>query len=305
MKRKNELTMLGAIVMTSAIATGCGATAVSPQLRDARAAMAEARGSAAMRHEPDELHVAERTLNRAEQADDGSAEEAHYAYIADRQARVAMADGNRAEIGIAMERDQQSYRTELESVARARGEALEQTAESLADRQRTVEQQQAQLAEQANALTAEQQARADAEARAQTALERLRELASVRTEANETVITLSGEVLFPTDRAELRPEARDRLLAVADALRSSTQRVTIEGHTDSRGSDTYNQQLSQRRAEAVRTFLLGEGVPGDRVIAQGRGEAEPIASNDSAEGRANNRRVEIILSAPQMQIAAR
>lgn len=136
-----------------------------------------------------------------------------------------------------------------------------------------------------------------AEQEASAALARLRELAMVNQDQGRTVITLSGEVLFPTDQATLRPQARERLLAVVDALRTNPpdHRIVIAGHTDGRGSDGYNCDLSQRRAEAVRTFLIAEGVPAERVQAVGFGEARPIASNFDAEGRANNRRVEIIM----------
>ncbi len=107
-------------------------------------------------------------------------------------------------------------------------------------------------------------------------------------------------MLFETDRAELRTEARSRLLAVADAVRATGVTATIVGYTDSRGSDSYNRDLSQRRAESVRAFLIGEGVPADRIRAEGQGEMNPIANNGTAEGRAENRRVEISLTPSQI-----
>jgi len=71
--------------------------------------------------------------------------------------------------------------------------------------------------------------------------------------------------------------------------------IIVEGHTDSRGSESYNQGLSQRRADAVRNYLVQQGYPGDRIQARGMGKGTPIASNSSSEGRANNRRVEIVI----------
>jgi outer membrane protein OmpA-like peptidoglycan-associated protein len=291
--RLGTLTAVGALALSGA---GCGHAAITPQLAAARAVMQEARSGAAAQLEPDELLVAQRTLSLAEGQADGSFRESHYAYIAERQTRVAMADARRAQIEQGVARDEQAYQLELERVARERGVALESTTRALAEREQTLQEQQSTLAAREAELAREQEARQHAEANAADAMARVRELASVRQDAHETVITLSGEVLFETDRAVLRPEAQSRLLAVADALRSSPeQSAVIAGYTDSRGSDSYNQELSQRRAESVRDYLLGEGVPVDRVRAEGRGEASPIASNDSPEGRANNRRVEIIL----------
>jgi len=126
-------------------------------------------------------------------------------------------------------------------------------------------------------------------------LARLRELASVREEPTETVITLSGEVLFERDRATLRATARDRLTPVADALRATGETAVIAGYTDSRGSDEYNRDLSQRRADAVRDALVAAGVAAARITTQGLGESQPVASNDTDEGRAKNRRVDVIL----------
>jgi outer membrane protein OmpA-like peptidoglycan-associated protein len=296
---KTHEKFLGALVIAGALASaaaGCGRAAISPQLSGARAVMAEARSGAAARLEADELLVAQRALTVAEGQDDGSPREIHYAYLAERQTRIAMANARRQQIEQGVERDEAAYQAELERIARERGVALVSTTRALADRTDTVHAQQAELDAQQVRLAQEQQARLAAEARAADAMARLRELASVRQEASETIITLSGEVLFESGRSELRPEARTRLLAVAEALRESpNQSAIVAGYTDSRGTDSTNLALSQARAESVRAFLVTEGVPSDRVRAEGRGEASPIASNDTAEGRANNRRVEIIL----------
>ena len=109
--------------------------------------------------------------------------------------------------------------------------------------------------------------------------------------------TLSGAVLFRSDKAELLPLAQNKLASVAKALNETDKRrqIVVEGHTDSRGSDNYNRKLSLQRAESVRSYLVGQGVPAARISAMGRGEDQPVASNRTAEGRANNRRVEIIV----------
>jgi hypothetical protein len=112
-------------------------------------------------------------------------------------------------------------------------------------------------------------------------------------------VTLSGSVLFASGAVDLLPAARDRLTAVADVLKQTQQPLLIEGHTDSQGPDAFNEDLSYRRAERVREFLISQGVPSDRVDVRGLGEYRPVASNATAEGRANNRRVEIIIERGQ------
>jgi outer membrane protein OmpA-like peptidoglycan-associated protein len=125
-------------------------------------------------------------------------------------------------------------------------------------------------------------------------------VAKVKEDARGIVITLSGSILFRTDQSTLLPIARVHLDRVAEALREvgEAQTIVIEGHTDSRASTTYNLELSRARAETVRAHLVSRGVPADRIEAIGQGESDPVASNASAEGRANNRRVEIIVSPP-------
>ena len=84
----------------------------------------------------------------------------------------------------------------------------------------------------------------------------------------------------------------------ARALKEDGRSITIIGHTDSAGSDAANQKLSEARAEAVRTYLVSQGIPADHVKSEGAGESQPVADNKTPEGRANNRRVEIILQNP-------
>jgi len=110
-------------------------------------------------------------------------------------------------------------------------------------------------------------------------------------------ITLSRSGLFAADKSTLLPEAKTRLGQVATALlETKERRLAIEGYTDSRGSDAYNLDLSQRRADAVRAYLISNGYPPDLIVAHGAGKAMPIADNATSEGRANNRRVEIVIT---------
>lgn len=101
---------------------------------------------------------------------------------------------------------------------------------------------------------------------------------------------------FTFDKATLTPEGRKKVRAAASVLnRYPTRNVQVNGYTDSVGSETYNQRLSQQRAEAVKEALIADGVGTGRITAHGFGEASPVASNTTAEGRAENRRVDLIL----------
>lgn len=110
------------------------------------------------------------------------------------------------------------------------------------------------------------------------------------------VVTL-GDVLFATGRAELKGGATSNLGKLATFLNQYPDRtVVIEGHTDNTGSDSFNQSLSQLRADSVKTYLASQGVASDRLDALGKGEGYPVAGNDSATGRQQNRRVEVIIA---------
>ncbi|MNQ40449.1 Outer membrane porin F precursor [compost metagenome] len=112
----------------------------------------------------------------------------------------------------------------------------------------------------------------------------------------DEVIVLSdmGNVLFAFDSAELTSSAKDQLAGIANRLVSANLvGAKVIGHTDNVGSDHYNQGLSERRAQSVADFLASQGVPADKLSTQGMGESQPVADNDSDEGRAQNRRVEI------------
>ena len=118
------------------------------------------------------------------------------------------------------------------------------------------------------------------------------------------VLTL-GDVLFDTGKSKLKPGAFTTIDRLADVLKESNNRkVTIEGHTDSTGSEERNQVLSEERAQAVQAALLERGVPAAQVAAVGRGQSAPIATNDTPYGRQRNRRVELIVSQDNGRVAA-
>ncbi len=114
------------------------------------------------------------------------------------------------------------------------------------------------------------------------------------------VLTL-GDVLFTTGQADLQPGATGHLARLVTFLNKYPSRsVEIDGYTDSVGTQEYNLSLSQRRADAVRSFLLGQGIDASRVSSQGKGEDDPVANNGSASGRQQNRRVEVVISNPKL-----
>jgi outer membrane protein OmpA-like peptidoglycan-associated protein len=291
---------IGFLPLILLLPLGCASTAPSPELVDARRAYDEARVSRAATYGPDRLLVAKQALDRAESAhrdDANSFEERRLAYVARRKAEFAKAYGNYAmakrdeEIARKTYMDKQDrLRRQAEATAETRTKELEDTRETLSSAQSHIQKSTAELA-------TERAAREKAEKDAAAAYASLRELASIKEDSRGTIITLDGSVLFVTAKAELLPLAKQKLDEVAKALMDvdAKQSIVVEGHTDSRGADDMNQKLSEDRANAVRAYLVERGVKPERIKAVGRGEATPIASNDTPEGRANNRRVEIVI----------
>lgn len=107
-------------------------------------------------------------------------------------------------------------------------------------------------------------------------------------------VVLNADTFFDFDKATLKPEGKQVLDQVAQQAGSvNLETVIATGHTDSIGTEAYNQKLSERRANTVKQYLISKGVPADRIYAEGKGELQPVASNKTREGRAQNRRVEI------------
>ena len=121
-----------------------------------------------------------------------------------------------------------------------------------------------------------------------------------QTADNQLKLDIPSDISFATNRADIQPSLRPILDRFADGLRNNPNAdVRIIGHTDSTGSDAINNPLSLERAESTRNYLTARGVSGARIQVEGRGSREPIASNDTAEGRAHNRRVEIFMGQRQ------
>jgi len=293
--------------MTLVAAFGCAATGPTPELIDARRAYDDARQSEAASYSPDKLLSAKQALEKAESAhadDAGSDTERSLAYVAQRKAQYATVYGmyekdrrDQAEGEQAYKDKQDALRRNAVQQANQAQKSLAATWDNLSNARKEIAAQQTQIQKSKAELDAEKEARAKAEQSAAAAMASLSKIAQVKEEQRGVVITLDGQVLFVTGKAELLPIARDRLNQVAKSLKEldDDKLVSIEGFTDSRGADDMNLKLSQDRANAVRDYLASQGVKAEKLRAIGRGEANPVASNDTPEGRANNRRVELVV----------
>ena len=214
-------------------------------------------------------------------------------------ARTREADSAQRSAEIAQRQSEAAQRNA--ETAQRQSEAAQRSADA-SQRQAAAERLAATDAQQA-ALAARQQTQ-DAEGRARQLEAQLRDLEAKKTDRG-MVITL-GDVLFDTNQAQLKSGGMRNVQKLADFFKQYPQRkVLIEGFTDSTGSNSRNQNLSDERAAAVRTALLGMGVNSDRITSRGYGESFPVASNDTAAGRQQNRRVEVVVSDDSGNIAPR
>jgi outer membrane protein OmpA-like peptidoglycan-associated protein len=267
--------------------SGC-ASALPPQdLVTARATYNRVSHGPAAALDPAALHSAAESLQVAEQsfAKDGDTQGTRdLAYVADRRAKLAEVRAQTSQTG----QDQAQTLANMHAAETAQANA------SSAQLGRA----NLQIAVQNQQLDAERDRRKDAEKRAAQAAADLAAFASVKQDTTRgLVITLSGSVLFASNKSDLLPSALVKLNGVADALGKDdlTSKIVVEGHTDSQGGADYNQDLSRRRAQTVRDYLVSRSIAGDRVTSVGYGLTRPIADNTSPEGRANNRRVEIVV----------
>ena len=259
----------GAIAAATVLMVACGHMEATPRLKEAQAAYDKAAQGPAAQYSPAELATAKKSLDQAnaslETGDRG---------LVDDKASLALSKISLAE---SLGRTQQSAAQRdaaLKELNITRDQMLSKTQEE---------------------LNRERQARTAAESELAASRKELEQFAQVRDVARGTVITLSGGVLFESGKAELLLGSQDKLSRVAAFLKNSPRPVVIEGYTDSRGSSSKNQSLSEKRAQAVSDYLTSQGVTADRIRAVGKGESSPVASNASSSGRSQNRRVEIVL----------
>lgn len=308
-----SLNLCAAALTAASLMAGCAAV-VPQELAGARIAYGRASHGPAAQLKPAELHQAAVALKDAERAFDDQPESYHtrdLAYVAQRKAEMVEAIAEVAANDNLVARSDADYSEAQSKMVKDSRQALDRSKADLANSERSGAQSAERLAAEkvalaksesrgadtAAQLAAEKTARGAAEKRAADAQAAFAKLAAVKEEARGLVITLSGSVLFASDKAELLPSAQSRLGQVADALLADRQRtLVVEGHTDSRGGDGHNNELSLRRADAVRSFLVSKGYDASLVTAQGIGKSRPVADNNTAEGRANNRRVEIVIA---------
>ena len=265
-----------------------------------------------------ELKTAGDTLDRANSAlsrGDSNASVDHYAYVAKQQVAIAQETARQkaaelAVVNAGAERDRvrlEARTREADSATRSAESAQRQSEAALrsaeAAQWQALAERQAANEAQLGAQAARQQAQ-DAEARTRMLEAQLADMEAKKT-ARGMVITL-GDVLFDTNQAQLKSGGIRNLQKLAEFVRQYPQRkMMIEGFTDSTGSDVRNQELSEQRANSVRSALLDMGVSNERIMTRGYGPAYPVASNDNAAGRQLNRRVEIIVSDENGNIAPR
>jgi outer membrane protein OmpA-like peptidoglycan-associated protein len=272
------------------ILTACGAlqacgSRVPTELIRARTAYEKASAGPATDLNPAGLHTAKETLAVAEHsyAQDGDSQETKdLAYTAERKAQIA-------EVRARSSQAEEQKEKVLRMMHAAQTNQVSLTSAELA-RAKT------QLGAQEQTLKSERERREAAEKHAASATEALAGFASVRQEDRGMIITLSGAVLFDSNKSDVLPSAKRKLDDVAKALmeNSPDSTITVEDHAESQGAAPFNKQLSQRRAESVRTYLISKGVTADRIVALGSALDRQIANNQAPEGRANNRRVDIV-----------
>jgi outer membrane protein OmpA-like peptidoglycan-associated protein len=210
------------------------------------------------------------------------------------QAEQAKAEAERMKLE-AQQAAQEAAKQKAEA-QQAALEASKQKAEAEQARQTALDQQHAAEAQTQKALQAAAQAENEkAQLRAQL-LEQLNSILQTRDSARGLIVNMS-DVLFDTGSSTLKPGAREKLAKISGILLAHKGlTLQIEGHTDSVGTDDFNQQLSERRSDSVRDFLAEEGVAVSAMSARGFGKTQPVASNDTAEGRQRNRRVELVVN---------
>lgn len=272
---------------------GCAAAAPK-ELIEARRQYAVSSTGDAARLSPTELYEAKKSLTEADEEfdEEGDTQATRdYAYIAQR--KIALAD-TKARSAIARAEAAEASREGV----RVRDNQVQNAQAALHASRTEIQELQRQNQQRGQELESERQARLNAESKLEGAMKDLAEVAAVKEEARGVVITLSGGVLFASNKDSLLQTAQTKLDQVADALKaeSDEKRIIVEGHTDSRGPETKNRSLSFRRAAAVRDYLVAQGVDPSKIAAKGLGESRPLVDNYTAENRANNRRVEIVVA---------
>lgn len=229
-----------------------------------------------------------------------------YAQLQGDARSVKLAALETEDAGKMLDKADQAYRNDADEetvdqlayLAKRRIELAEQTI-ALRSAEREIEQSSAKRAE------AQLESREAQLKRQQEEIRKLQEDLEAKPSERGTLVTF-GDVLFDLNRAQLKPGGMRGIQKLAEFLQDNPERqVMVEGYTDNTGSDDYNLELSERRAESVRRELTRMGVDAQRITARGYGEAYPVASNDTPASRAMNRRVEVTISNDNQQVKPR
>lgn len=244
------------------------------------------------------MKEADRAVRAAEQPQADKELAAYRVYLADRkvetaraQAETAFAEAQRS--ALIAQRDKARLRARTREADAAQGQVAAARADS-AEQKAAADQARAQVGAAREAAASSAQRNAE--------LQRQIEVLQAKPTDRGLVLTL-GDVLFTSGQADLKAGASshlNKLVAFLDEYPDRT--VAIEGYTDSVGSEDYNQGLSERRADSVKSYLIRQGIDSARLSASGKGESDPVAGNDSAAGRQQNRRVDVIISDPSARL---
>jgi outer membrane protein OmpA-like peptidoglycan-associated protein len=275
-----------ALVLACTGVAACGSAVLPRELLSARAAYSRAAAGPAASLDPTDLHTAKDSLDAADQSfqkDGNSQVTRDLGYAAERRAETAEARARTLQA----QAETEQVVAQMHANTATQGK---QTAEELTRVNQA-------LVAQGTVLQDEVKRRTEAEKRAAQAAADIAKFASVKQETRGMVITLSGGVLFTSGKSDLLPTAQLKLNEVATALteQDPDSTMVVEGHTDSQGKPDFNQKLSQARAQSVRDYLVSRGIASDRISAEGFGPTRTVGDNATAEGRANNRRVEIVV----------
>jgi outer membrane protein OmpA-like peptidoglycan-associated protein len=289
-------------VLIVLVLAGCGPSQKEMMAKDqverAKKAYAAAKANPNVEaYAPLQLQDAGNAVQAAEKAE-GADDMLQLGYLAERKTQyaVTVADGKVAERDIDklnVEKARVIAQKQTLEAGKAMSEAEQARAAAAIEATRAAQaKQEAEKAQRAARAEAEKAARAKAEAD-----QLMRELSELKAQQTERGIVLTiGDVLFATGKADLSPDANKSVARLAEFLKKYPNRnVLIEGHTDSVGKDDYNLALSQKRADSVKARLVGDGIEANRITTVGYGKKYPVASNDTREGKAQNRRVDVII----------
>ena len=295
-----------AIAIAAALFVGCASTPAKPLgSEQVRAKLTALQSEPTLANgAPVALKDAEAAVREAELTEKDLVLAAHRVYIADHKvdtaralAETRFAEQERTALNVQSEKARLDSRT-MEA-DRAKADADRSKSDALVARAESAEQKLAASTARDDANNAMLAANASQQQAAE--LQRQLEILQAKPTDRGLVLTL-GDTLFATGKSELKSGASANLDRITAFMSEYPKRTAaIEGFTDSMGSDDMNQSLSERRANAVKNYLVNQGVSSARLTASGRGENSPIADNDSAAGRQQNRRVEVVINQPTVE----